>query len=129
MNEAEVLQHVTNYSLPSSIEGTPRWHKFQLKDLLAMVDKFKMSDLFLTLTANERSSLRWEDVADIEQIVQQIDKSMIWKDRHVECVSIFHLYVQKFLHDYILSGPCILGRVKEYVVRYEYNFVVPCMHT
>ena len=76
MNEAEVLQHVIKYSLPSSIEGTPRWHKSQLKDILAIVDKFGMPNLFLTLTADEASSLRWEDVADIEQIVQQIDKSM-----------------------------------------------------
>ena len=66
MNEAEVLQHVTKYSLPSSIEGTPRWHKSQLKDLLAMVDKFGMSNMFLILTADEVNFLRWEDVADIE---------------------------------------------------------------
>ena len=84
MNEAEVLQHVTKYSLPPYIEGTPRWHKSQLKDLLTMVDKFGMHDMFLTLTADEASYLRWEDVANIEQIVQQIDKSMTWKDCHVE---------------------------------------------
>jgi hypothetical protein len=120
MNEAEVLQHVTKYSLPSSIEGTPRWHKSQLKDLLAMVDKFGMHDLFLTLTADEANSLRWKEIADIEQqIVQQIDKSMTWKDCPVECASLFHSRVQKFLHDYILSEPCILGHVKEYVIRYE----------
>jgi len=76
MNEAEVLQHVTKYSLPSSIEGTSRWHKSQLKDLLAMVDKFGMSDMFFTLIADEANSLRWEDVADIKQIVQQIDTFM-----------------------------------------------------
>ena len=103
MNEAEVLQHATKYSLPSSIEGTPCWHKSQLKDLLAMVDKFGMPDLFLTLTADAASSLRWEDVADIEQIVQQIDKSMTWKDCPVKCAFLFHSCFQKFLHDYILS--------------------------
>ena len=83
-----------------------------------MVDKFGMSVLFFILIANETSSFRCEDVADMEQIVQQIDKFMTWKDCHVECVSLFHSRVQKFLHDYILSGPCILGRVKEYVVHY-----------
>ena len=87
-----------------------------------MVDKFGMSDLFFTLTTDEASSLRWEDVADIEQIVQKIDKSITWKDCHVEYASLFHSHVQKFLHDYILSGPCILGRVKEYVVRYKIQF-------
>ena len=66
MNEAEVVQHVTQYSLPSSIEGTLRWHKSQQKDLLAMVDKFGMPNMFFTLTTDEASFLRWEDVADIE---------------------------------------------------------------
>jgi hypothetical protein len=36
MNDAEVLQHVTKYNLPSSIEGSPRWHKSQLQDLLSI---------------------------------------------------------------------------------------------
>ena len=84
-----------------------------------MVNKFRMPDMFFTLTADEASCLRWEDVADIEEIVQQINKSMTWKDCHVKCASLFHSCFQKFLHDYILSRPCILGRVKEYVVRYE----------
>ena len=87
-----------------------------------MIDKFGMSDMFFTLTADKASSLRWEDVGDIDQIVQQIDKSMTWKDCHVECTSLFHSRVQKNLHEYILSGRCILGRVKEYVVRYEIQF-------
>ena len=122
MNEAEVLQYVIKYSLPSFIEGTLRWHKSQPKDLLVMVDKFEMPDMFLTLTADEASFLRWEDVADIEQIVQQIDKFMTWKDYPVERASLFHSRVQKNLHDYIFSGLCILDRVKEYIVRYEIQF-------
>ena len=47
---------------------------------------------------------------------------MTWKDCPVECVSLFHSRVKKFLHDYILSRPCILGRVNEYVVCYEIQF-------
>ena len=57
MNEAEVLRHVTKYNLPSSIEGSPRWHISQLQNLLAMVEKFGMPDFFLTLTVDEASSL------------------------------------------------------------------------
>ena len=49
MNEAEVLQHVTNYNVLSSIEGYKlQWHKSQLQDLLAMVEKFGMHEFFLT---------------------------------------------------------------------------------
>ena len=40
----------------------------------------------------------------------------------MECASLFHSRVKKFLHDYILSGPCILGHVKKYVVCYEIQF-------
>ena len=47
---------------------------------------------------------------------------MTWKDCPVECASLFHSRVKKFLHDYILSRPCILGRVNEYVVCYEIQF-------
>ena len=31
-----------------------------------MVDKFGMPNMFFTLTTDEASFLRWEDVADIE---------------------------------------------------------------
>ena len=46
MNDVEVLQYVIKYNLPSFIEGSPRWHKFQLQNLLAMVEKFGMPDFF-----------------------------------------------------------------------------------
>ena len=39
-----------------------------------------------------------------EQMAQIIDASMTWKDCHVECASQFHTWVQKHLHDHILSG-------------------------
>ena len=57
MNDAELLQHVAKYNLPLSIEKSPRWPKSQLQDLLAMVKKFGMPDFFITLTADEASSL------------------------------------------------------------------------
>ena len=122
MNDAKVLQHVTKYNLPSSIEGSPRWHKFQLQDLLAMVEKFGMPDFFLTFIADEASSLQWEEITHIEHIVQKIDASLTWKDCHVECASMFHARLQKNLHSYILLGPRVLGCVKEYMVRYEIQF-------
>jgi hypothetical protein len=122
MNDTEVLQHVTKYTLPSYIEGSPRWHKSQLQNLLAMVKKYGMPDFFLILITDEASSLQWEEITHIEHIVQKIDASLIWKDCRVECVSLFHARLQKNLHSYILSGPHILGCVKEYVVRYEIQF-------
>ena len=55
MNEAEVLQHVTKYNLSSSIERAPRWYKSQQQDLLAMVEKFRMPNFFLTLTDDKQT--------------------------------------------------------------------------
>ena len=58
ISKPEVIQHVTKYNLPASLQRTPRWYKAQLQDLLAMVEKCGMPHLFLTLTADEISSLR-----------------------------------------------------------------------
>ena len=119
MTEHDVLQHITKYNLPSSIQGTPRWHKSHLQDLLAMVEQFGMPQFFLTLTADETSSLRWEEVIQIEDIAKTIDPSMSWKDCLVQCATLFHARVQKFMHDVLLTGPKILGTINQYVIRYE----------
>ena len=76
MTEQDVLQHITKYNLPSSIQGTPRWHKSQLQNLLAMVEKFGMPHFFLTLTTDETSSLHWEEITNIEEITKTIDPLM-----------------------------------------------------
>jgi hypothetical protein len=72
MSEPEVIRHVIKYNLPTSLQGMPRWHKAQLQDLLAMVEKCGMPHLFLTLTADEISSLRWKEVSDIETIAKNL---------------------------------------------------------
>ena len=119
MTEHDVLQHITKYNLLSSIQGTPRWHKSHLQDLLAMVEQFGMPHFFLTLTADETSSLRWEEVIQIEDIAKTIDPSMSWKDCPVECATLFYARVQKFMHDILLTGPKILGTIDQYVIRYN----------
>ena len=119
MTKQDVLQHITKYNLPSSIQGTPRWHKSHLQDLLAMVKKFGMPHFFLTLTTGETSSLRLEEVTNIEHIAKTIYPSMSWKDCPVACATLFHAHVEKFMHDILLSGPKILGTIGQYVIRYE----------
>ena len=76
MTKQDVLQHITKYNLPSSIQGTPRWHKSHLQDLLAMIENFGMPHFFLTLTAHKTSSIHWEEVTNIEDIAKTIDPSM-----------------------------------------------------
>jgi hypothetical protein len=72
MSEPEVIRYVTKYNLPASLQGTSRWHKAQLQDLLAMVEK---CGIFLILTADEISSLWWEEVTDIETIAKSLENS------------------------------------------------------
>ncbi len=42
-----------------------------LQDLLAMVDRYGMPTLFLTLTADEVSTTRWQEVDDIEILLSK----------------------------------------------------------
>lgn len=91
-----------------------------------MVEKFGMPHRFLTLTANETSNPRWEEIDDIEEIVKQIDALLTSKDCLVECASLFHTHIEKFMQQYVILGSKVLVFIKEYVIRYElqhYGFV------
>jgi len=53
---------------------------------------------------------------------------MSWKDCLGECATIFHYHVNMFMYKHILNDNGILGKVKEYVIRYEYNIMDSCSH-
>ena len=114
-----MFQHITRYNPLSSIQGTPRWHKSHLQDLLAMVEKIRMPHFLLTLIADKTSSFRWEEVMNIKNITKTIDLLMSWKDFFVECATLFHARVKKFMHDILLFGPKRFGTIDQYVIRYE----------
>ncbi len=40
MTDKQILQHKVKYKLPSSIQGSPRWHQLQLRHLLTMMQEF-----------------------------------------------------------------------------------------
>jgi hypothetical protein len=122
MSEPEVICHITKYNLATSLQGTPRWHKAQLQDLHAMVEKCGMLHLLLILIANEVSSLRWEEVTNIETIAKKLENSFTWKDCLLECAMLFHARVTKFVNDIIFSGARALGHVKDYLIRYELQY-------
>jgi hypothetical protein len=44
---------------------------------------------------------------------------MLWKDCHVECVTLFHSHIDMFMHQNMLSDNGTLGKIKEYVICYE----------
>jgi hypothetical protein len=85
-----------------------------------MVDAWGMPTFFLTLTADEISSMRWKEIDDVEKILRNIIGNLNWKDAPVKCAALFHAKVQAFMKDYILNAEvALLGKVNHYVLQYE----------
>ena len=78
-----------------------------------------MPTFFLTLTADECSELRWEEIGDLEAFLQKIDNSMSWQDAPVECARLFVARCRAFIRDHILKDDGILGRVQHHMIRWE----------
>jgi hypothetical protein len=118
--EAQLIEKVIKYKLPESLTGSPCWHRAQLYDLLTMVDTYELPHIFLTLTSDETSELRWGDIFDLESIIKTFGDEFNWKDCPVECTYLFHAWVIDFLQKYILcKDNGILGQVQHHVIRYE----------
>jgi hypothetical protein len=103
MTDVEILGHIVKYKLPSSIQGSPTWHRSQLQDLLTMVEEFGMLHFLRLFIVDEITSTKWPEFNDMEYFVKQIHKNMSWKDCPVECVTLFHYCVNMFMHQHILK--------------------------
>jgi hypothetical protein len=90
-SEIDVLRNLMKLKLPPSIPLTPQWHHTQFKELLMMLENFRMLHFFLTLTSNETSNLRWKEI------------------------KLFCTRLQVFMSIYVLSGENILGVVEYHV--------------
>jgi hypothetical protein len=73
---------------------------------------------FLTLTVDETSYFRWEEIIDIEKIAKQIHTSLDWKDCPVKCIVVFHFKVDRFM-ELLLSSHHLLRNIKQHVIWYE----------
>ena len=62
------MRHVLCYSMPSTMPGSPSWHRRQLKDLIMMVDAWGLPDFFLTFIADEVTDTRWQEINVIKSI-------------------------------------------------------------
>jgi len=78
-----------------------------------------MLHFFITLIAEEMTSIKWLDFNDMEYFIKQIHKTMPWKDYLVECATLFHFHVNMFMHQHILKDNDILNKTKKYVICYE----------
>ncbi len=64
--EAEMFEHLAKYKVPGDFSGSPSWHRNALKDLQCIVQHYGMPSLFLTLTADEVSDMRFTEVKNME---------------------------------------------------------------
>jgi hypothetical protein len=86
-----------------------------------MVAYWGMPHLFLTLTADEMSPLKWTEIEQVNQFLQgSFNEKFDWRNAPVECCRLFHNRFQAFFRRHIISKKGgLLGRVLHWVVRYE----------
>jgi hypothetical protein len=68
---AEVIKHVMKHDVPHTIPGSPSWHRHRLLDLVALVNKVGIPTIFLTLTADEVSETRWQEIDMLEALLSR----------------------------------------------------------
>ena len=102
--------------------GSPAWHATKLTDLLTMVDRFGLPSFFVTLTADEVSSMRWREYDDLEEFLHRFNTSFDWKDAPVEGNHLFMTRTRLFMKEFILhKTDGILGTVTHHMLRVEYQ--------
>ena len=120
-DEEGVMANAVKYDVPHAIEGSPAYHRRELQDLLCRVDAWGVPDLFMTLTADETSEFRFEEMDALDAFMERFDRSLTWRDAPVECARLFLSRYGGFLARWI-DGPKsaqMLGRVLHHVTRLE----------
>lgn len=86
------------------------------------MDRHGIPSLFLTLTADEVSELRWPEVEQMENKLKALLKPNVvtWQDMPCEMARLFADRVRSFMEQHVLSKTRpILGRVLHWMVRFE----------
>ena len=84
-----------------------------------MVNNWGLPDFFLTFTADEVSSTKWQEITQLEKIARFMNEDFNWTSCPVECVVLFHNRFHNFMNTLILRNDGLCGRVKQHVFRYE----------
>jgi hypothetical protein len=105
-----VFRDLLKFTVPSSLPGSPAWHSMHLKDIMHAVDVFGMPDFFLTLTSDEVSRSKWDEIRDLEGVLSKINPSFTFNDAPTECASLFHTRLWAFLSKYVI--PAKVGGVR-----------------
>ena len=128
--QEELIRHAAKRLVPHTVPGSPAFHRTALNDLLAIVDSRGVPSLFLTLTADEATGMRWAEVDEMEALLQKTVRNddLSWRDMPVEMARLFHDRVTNFIHTALLDpdNP-ILGKITDYTVRYESQVRQGCL--
>ena len=81
-----------------------------------MIEMYDLPHFIFMLTSNETSVLRWDNIDDLEKIIQKLRHNFSWKDCPVKCTYLFHARVKEFLNSYIIRGNKLLEQVEHYVI-------------
>ena len=120
-SEAEVMAQAIKWNVPATMPGTPGYHRSQLQDLLCRVQTWGVPDLFLTLTADETSELRFKEIDSLDAYLTRFGASLDWHDAPVECSRLFLTRYKAFMSDWVVGerSAQILGRVTHHITRIE----------
>ncbi len=117
----DAMRNAIKWTIPPTVEGSPGYHRTQLQDLLCRVEEWGVPDLFMTLTADETSQLRFEEINGLDAFLERFGASLNWQDAPVECSRLFLGRYKAFMKEWI-DGPesaQILGRVLHHITRLE----------
>ena len=78
-SEDEVLRNLLKHNVPQCMPGTPAWHHKSLQDLLCMVEHLGMPHMFVTLTADEVSEMRWDMIDDLEEFMHSFNNGFTFQ--------------------------------------------------
>ena len=66
----EIYGRMDKKLVPASVVGSPAYHRGCMEDLKCIVEEKGIPHLFITLTADEAISMKWQEVRDLEGFLQ-----------------------------------------------------------
>jgi hypothetical protein len=84
----EAIQKLPKSPVLQSVEGTAAWWTLRLSELKAMVAKLGMPSAFLTLTEDEVSQCRFDEIVHLENMAEAVGRWERDPQRPVWTVSV-----------------------------------------
>lgn len=124
MSEQERIRNVATFVLPANVAGSPSYHRKARNDLICISHHHGLPHLFLTLTADEHTELRWPEVRTFEDLMRLMlsddGRDLNWSQAPVEMARLFVDRVNAFLREHVLCATGgLYGKINHFVLRYE----------